>query len=190
MQIYLYGVFSLVLLAQSVPYEPNTRPNLIAFGFDGFDPGINRSIDASDTREKLLQRFGEPRKLEMRKEPDKRDPTVLHVEVCTWQWEGLEIITARPILHPGYDEPNRWIKQITLIGPRYKLKFGLSIGSPREAFIEKLGRPWREGPEIIRYWADYYASEGGASFVSRPVFYIEFDGQNRANRITWTFKAD
>ena len=180
--IYLSSLLSVALFGQ-----PPVGGDLIAFGFDGFDPGINRSISASNTKEKLVQRFGKPNELKMKKEPHKRDPTVLHVEIYTWQWEGLEIITARPILYEGYDKPHQWIKEITLISPNYKLKFGLSIGARREAFIEQLGQPFREAPQSIRYRAEYYASEGGASFVSRLRVSVEFDGEGWAKKIIWRY---
>lgn len=174
----LYGLLAVALLAQPIAYNPDERPDLIAFGFDGFDPGIDRHIDASDTREKLLQRFGQPRKLEMRKEPHRRDPTVLYVEVYTWQYDGLEIITTRPVLYAGYEKPNQWIDKITLTNPDYQLKFGLRIGSPREAFIEKFGQPGKETASSITYWATYYGTDGRVTFRSHPRIYIEFDDKN------------
>ena len=165
------GLVSIALLAQ-----PAISDDLIAFGFDGFHPGINRSFSASDTKEKLLQRFGKPRTLEMRKQLD-RDPTVLHIEVYTWQWEGLEIITARPILYEGYDKPTQWIEKIILTSPKYKLKFDLSIGAHRKAFIEALGQPPSQGPKAMGYW----------DHSSGPVVNIWFDEQDRAKRITWQY---
>ena len=126
----------------------------------------------------------------MKKEPDKRDPTVLHVEIYTWQWNGLDIITARPVLYAGYEKPNQWIDKITLTSPKYKLKFGLSIGACRGAFIAKLGRPSSEGPKAMGYSADYYKSEGGVSFASHPVVNIWFDEEDRAKKIVWTYSAD
>ena len=50
--IYLSSLLSVALFGQ-----PPVGGDLIAFGFDGFDPGINRSISASNTKEKLVQRF-------------------------------------------------------------------------------------------------------------------------------------
>lgn len=174
---------SVALLAQ-----PAMSDDLIRFGWDGFEPGINRSIGEGDTKEKLLRRFGEPRELKMRKEPHKRDPTVLHVEVYTWQWEGLEIITTRLILYEGYDDPVQFVKEITLTSPKYKLKFGLSIGAPRAAFIDKLGRPHSEGPKAaMEYETEFYAGEGGATFVHRPYISIEFDAEQLAKKITWQY---
>ncbi len=172
----LSALLSVALLAQ-----PAISDDLIAFGFDGLDPGINRSFSASDTKERLLQRFGKPGTLEMRKEPDQRDPTVLHVEVYTWQWEGLEIITARPILYEGYDKPRQWITKITLTSSNYALKFGLSIGAPRQAFIDALGQPSSQEPKAMGYWVDY---------ADRAVVNIWFDGNDRAEKIVWTYHAD
>ena len=167
--------------------QPAMSDDLIRFGWDGFEPGINRAIGESDTKKKLLQRFGEPCELDMIKEPHKRDPTVLHVEVYTWQWDGLEIITTRPILHKDYDKPTQYVKRITLTSSKYPLKFTLSIGAPRAAFIEKLGRPSSEGPKAMGYQTELYSSEGGAAFVHRPVVNIWFDEQDRAKKITWQY---
>ena len=190
MKVCLQGLLYLFLAAQPIACVSDGRSNLVGFGFDGFDPGINRSISARDTKEKLVQRFGEPRTLEMREEPDKRDPTVLHIEVYTWQWEGLEIITARPILYKGYDKPYQWITKITLNSPNYRLKFRLSIGTHRKEFIEKLGEPSNQGPKAIAYSMDYYKQERGVTVASHPVVNIWFDGNDRAEKIVWTYHAD
>ncbi len=180
--VYLSGLLSVALLAQ-----PAMSDDLIRFGWDGFEPGINRAIGQSDTKKKLLQRFGEPCELDMRKEPHKRDPTILHVEVYTWQWEGLEIVTTRPILFKGYDKPKQYVRRITLTSPTYSLKFGLAIGAPRAAFIEKLGPPHSEEPKAMEYETELYTSEGGAAFVYRPFINIWFDEQDRAKKITWQY---
>ena len=102
---------------------------------------------------------------------------MLHVEVYTWQWEGLEIITTRPILYEGYDKPRHYMKNITLTSPKYTLKFGLAIGAARAAFIKKLDRPSSEGPKAMSYWNEPYG----------PVVNIWFDEQDRAKKITWQY---
>ncbi len=172
---------------QTPESAPAMSDDLIRFGWDGFEPGIDRAIGSSNTKEKLLQRFGKPSKLDIREEPHKRDPTILHVEVYTWHWEGLEITTTRPILYEGYDDPVQFVKRITLTSLKYPLKFGLAIGAPRAAFIEKLGRPSSEGPKAMGYQTEFYAGEGGATFLHRPVVNIWFDEQDHAKKITWQY---
>jgi hypothetical protein len=179
-QIFLHSLLSLMLLAQSVLYDPE-RPDLVAFAYDGFDPGINRSIGGGDADKKILQRFGQPRLVECRLEPEKREPVIVN-EVKTWHYDGLEIVTTGSVKSLA-----RGIEQISLTNPAYKLKFGLKIGSPKAAFIKRLGRPWREEPRLIQYPAIYHASSEGVAFVSEPELDIEFDAKDRAKKITWTY---
>jgi hypothetical protein len=183
-QIYLHSLLSLMLLAQSVLYEPDKRPDLIAFALDGFDPGINRSIGEDDAAKKILQRFGKPRQMKSRQEASKREPGGIN-DINTWHYDGLEIITLGWV---GYSE--QWVEKITLTSPNFKLKFGLKIGSPKSAFTKLLGQPWREEPGLVQYWATYYESREGVAFVSHPYLDIEFDAENRAKKITWRFGSD
>ena len=159
---------------QTPESAPAMSDDAIAFALDGFEPEVTRPGEL-DAKKKLLWRFGQPSRLDMRKEPHKRDPTVLHVEIYTWQWEGLEIITRQSIGFEDYDKPIQYIESITLTSPKYTLKFGLAIGAARAAFIEKLGRPSSEGPKAMSY--ESYA----------PVVNIWFDEQNQAKKITWQF---
>ena len=161
---------------QTPESAPAMSSEAIAFGLDGFEPRISWPIGLLDAKKKLPQRFGQPLRLDVREEPHKRDPTILHVEVYTWQWNGLEIITMRPILYEGYDMPRHYMKNITLTSPRYTLKFGLAIGAARAAFIEKLGRPSSAGPKAMSY-SDHL----------RPIVNIWFDERDRAKKITWQY---
>lgn len=162
---------------QTLESVPAMSSEAIAFGLDGFEPGITRPIGELDAKKKLLRRFGQPSRQDMRKEPHKRDPTVRHVEVYTWQWKGLEIITRRSIGYEDYGKPIQYIESITLTSPKYILKFGLAIGAARAAFIEKLGRPSSEGPKAMSYWNEPYD----------PVVNIWFDEQDRVKKITWQY---
>ena len=156
------------------------------FGFDGFDPKIGRRISDGDAIEKIYHRFGPPRRVEVKTKPDERDGVIN--EVKTWHWEGLEIVTSGPIRLLG-----RWIERITLTGQQYKLKFGLSIGSPREAFIEKLGCPHRltkGDPARLVYVSSYSAGEDGVAVASHSQIYIDFDKQDRAEKIIWEYFTD
>ncbi len=183
MQIYLYSLLYFVLLAADVTYD-SERPDLVAFAFDGFEPGIATLISKGDAREKILQRFGQPRTVETQTEPD-REPGIVN-EVETWRYEGLEIITSRPTYGS-----RRWLKRITLTSPSYKLKFGLSIGSPKEAFIKRLGppNPWRSKPNVFEYPTAYYGAEGSVAVGGSLSLYIYFDKRNRAEKIVWRYGA-
>ena len=161
---------------QTPESAPAMSDDAITFALDGFEPEVTRPGEL-DAKKKLLRRFGQPSRLDMRKEPHKRDPTVRHVEIYTWQWEGLEIITRQSIGFEDYDKPIQYIESITLTSPKYTLKFGLAIGAARAAFIKKLDRPSSEGPKAMSYWNEPYG----------PVVNIWFDEQDRAKKITWQY---
>ena len=184
-QVYLYTLLSLALLAQPIPYDPE-HPDLVTFAYDGFAPGINRSIADGDAAKKILQRFGQPRWSYSGKSLDWREPRVIN-EIHRWQYDGLEIIAVRD---DKSKDQRIEIEKITLTSPKYKLKFGLAIGAPKEAFIRRLGPPWKEEPDSIGYWATYYAREEGDHAVSRAGLGIQFDQQHRAKKITWAYGAE
>ena len=121
-QFYRYGLLGGLLyltIAAAGSYDPE-RPELVAFGFDGFEPGINRLISEGDAKEKLLRRFGEPQQVESTTQWEHAGL----IQTKTWHYEGLTIVTMRPV-----DSSQHWLRKITLTSPVYPLKFGLSIGA-------------------------------------------------------------
>lgn len=176
-QTYLASLLFLVLLGAvgtaDGAYDLE-RPSLLEFAFDGFDPNIGHG--QGKAIEKIYYRFGQARRADVRTEPDAREPGITN-EVKTWYYDGLEIITSGSVLTLG-----RGIAKITLTSPDYKLKFGLSIGSPQEAFLEKLGPPH---PTLIDTDSSMVGYIGQHSFV-----YIYFDKQNRAKKIVWEYSSD
>lgn len=170
-QTYLASLLFIVPLGAVGTYDLE-RPSVLKFASDGFDPSIGRG--EGKAIEKIYYRFGQARRVDVQIEPDAREPGVTN-EVKTWHYDGLEIITSGSVLTLG-----RWIDKITLTSPKYKLKFGLSIGLPREAFIAKLGQPSNEGPKAMGYWAYYHTSAVN----------IWFDEEDQAEKITWEYFAD
>lgn len=166
----LLGFFLSFLLAGSATPELG-RPDLIRFALDGFDPGIGSK--GGDAAEKLVERFGLPLTVEKRSGPDAREPGVI-TEVETWRYDGLEVA-----IWGDYGSRKRSISQITLTSPKYRLKFGLAIGSPQEAFIERLGPPreLHSTSELFSYVAEY--------FGLYPSVDIHFDKSGRATKIVW-----
>ncbi len=189
-QIYRYGLLCglLCLAVVAVAGSHDAKGGELAvFGFDAFDPEIGRRIGNGNAIEKIYHRFGQPRRVEVKTKRDERDSDIIN-EVKTWHWDGLEIVTWGAIRQLG-----RWVKRITLTGQKYKLKFGLSIGSPRETFIEKLGPPHRvikDDPARLVYGSDYVTGEDGVAFGSHSWIYIDFDKQDRAEKIIWEYFTD
>lgn len=155
-----------LLLAGAVTHDQD----LTTFAFDGFDPGIGATEDAP---KKLVARFGLPSRVDKRSGPDGREPGVI-TEVETWRYDGLEVV-----IWGDYGSTKRWISQITLTSPKYKLKFGLTIGSSREAFAERLGPP---NPHLSH--PELYSYLGGSTGTYASVD-IYFDKSGRATKIVW-----
>jgi hypothetical protein len=164
------SLFLSLLLAGGVTYEPD-RPDLLTFAVDGFDPRIPATN--GDAAEKLVERFGLPLTVKKRSGPDAREPGVI-TEVETWRYDGLEVA-----IWGDYGSRKRSISQITLTSPKYRVKFGLAVGSPQEAFIERLGPPreLHSTSELFSYVAEY--------FGLYPSVDIHFDKSGRATRIVW-----
>jgi hypothetical protein len=124
------SLFLSLVLAAGVTPEIN---RLLAFAEDRFDPPI--VVTRGNSAGALVERFGLPLKVEKRSGPDGREPGVI-TEAELWHYDGLQFS-----LVGDYGSTRRGITQITLTSPKYKLKFDLAIGSPREAFRERLGPP-------------------------------------------------
>jgi hypothetical protein len=145
------------------------RRDLATFAFDGFDPGILPSD--GDAAKKLVERFGLPLKVERKRRAHGREPgTIIEVEI--WRYDGLEVD-----IWGDYGSTKRWISQITLTSPKYKLKFGLAIGSPKKAFVERLGPP---NPNYDK--SDHFSYLAGPEYVSVDIY---FDKSGLATKIVW-----
>lgn len=184
-QIYRYGLLCglLYLTVAAAGSYDRERPELVAFGFDGFEPGINHLISEGDAKEKLLRRFGEPQKVES---TTQREHVGL-IQTKTWHYQGLTIVTIRPV-----KTSRHWLRKITLTSPVYPLKFGLSIGATKQAFVARLGPPYRQyaGPESFEYQTDYWGSEDGAGVHTSIRLSIGFNGEDRAEKIVWEYYGD
>ncbi len=184
----------------SVPTVPSEcvkvggpHADLVTFAFDGFEPGINRFIGEADAHQKIVGRFGKPQRVESAAQQDQPAPGMA-TEIRTWQYDGLSIVTSGST---GY--PQRWIRQITLTSPEYPLQFGLSIGSSRDAFVEKLGQPkrrsWYTVTDPIEYSATYQGievHEKEREIVVHSTVHIKifFDKDSRANKIVWKYSDE
>jgi hypothetical protein len=176
------SLFLSLVLAAGVTLEPHRR-DLITFASDGFDPGIALLISEGDGTEKVRKRFGQPRRVDTYTEPDGREPGVIR-EVETWHYEGLEIVMRGDV-----GRPRRWVKQITLTGRQYKLKFGLNIGSTRKSFLERFGppNPYHSKPRMFGYVPAFYGQEGSIAVGASLHLSIYFDEQDRAEKIIWAY---
>lgn len=164
------SLFLSLVLAAGVTPEIN---RLLAFAESGFDPPI--VVTRGDAAKKLVERFGLPLNVDKRSGPSGREPGVIR-EAEFWHYDGLEFR-----LVGDYGSTTRSISQITLTSPKYKLKFGLAIGSPKEVFVETLGPPnqYRSNYELFSYPASYVGGEHSLD--------IYFDKSGGAIKIVWRY---
>ena len=153
--------------------EPE-RPELMAFAFEGL--GIDPQGTGDDLEEKLIQRFGEPNRIQYTSGGDRWGPT----QTNFWHYDGLLIRTEQ------YVGASRvWIRTIKLTSAAYKLKFGLSIGAKRSQFLATLDPPNRTGSKSSGS-LDYFVSRG----LSGARVQILFDHEDRAEKIMWEYSTD
>jgi hypothetical protein len=173
----------LALVGTTNAYDPQ-RPALVVFAFEGLDSDLDPRSTKDDVEERLLQRFGQPNRVQAATGGDRFGP----IQTKFWHYEGLQIQTGQYV-----GESRTWIRKITLTGAAYKLKFGLSIGAKKDQFLEKLGPPdpsVKPTSHSLTYFSDYYWSEGGVAFASHAEVQIFFDQQGRGEKITWRYFAD
>lgn len=168
--------------------EPQ-RPELVAFAFDGFEPGIGQHSTTGDAKERLLERFGKPPPTDRVQSTIQGEPGDVGLFYTKyWYYDGLEIRLAQRV-----EAPRTWIRKIILTSAAYKLKFGLSIGTEKSRFLETLGPPdpgVKLTASVLVYGSTAYLGEESFVYGSHASIHILFDQQDRAEKIVWDYYAD
>lgn len=165
---------------------------LVPFAFDGFDPGIQRSISTGDAKERLLERFGPALRINEKIIPGVQPE--LNEKIETWYYDGLEVDITSLV-----DSDYHSIKRILLTKGEFKLKGGISIGSTRNEVISLLGNPDRKISytlmDPLHYNIDYHniernSSEQKASVYSHIQINVELDADSRVEKILWSYSQE
>jgi len=144
---------------------------------NGFLPTIPISNNKEDMKKILVARFGSIISMKTEVVSDKRRHRLKNEE-SYFTFDGIVIKTVRPIA----DGLWTWITHIRLTSSKYKLKFGLNIGSSKKNFIKNLGVSWAsKNKQILSY---------STTNVSTGDVVIEFNQMDKAKKITWDFYAD
>lgn len=159
---------------------------LLPFAYDGFEPGIHRSISRGDARERLIERFGPALRRNEKIIPGVHPE--LNEKIETWYYDGLEIELSSTV-----NSDNRGIKRILLTSGEFKLKGGISIGSSRNEVISILGDPDLNAGYILtdplKYKVDYHNIESSTDRKSSVYSHIEvnikLDAHSRVEKILW-----
>lgn len=171
--------------------EPSPRrfnAEIREFAFDGFEPGTQLfDQDLNYVRD----RFGEPKEIVVHE-----DKAYWNIDVQIipkeWRYEGFKVL-SRNTRDPIGEGP-KWtlgpvkvgtrVIGIELTSPKYKLKYGLRIGSTKEDVIRLFGYPgqvYREYPESKTF--PYNGVPNQRHYEMNVVF--EFDSKDRIRSIRW-----
>ena len=147
------------------------------FAVDPFYPAFQKELALERyAKQEILKRFGQPLKEEAVIKPNYRDPGgVDGIEYSTLYYEGMviRVITdMTPINHIPHTPS--YVKEIQITSPKYKLVYGLSIGTDKKHYIDSLGKEYNE---------DLGALVFDASIYHRIL--IKFSDAGKSESITW-----
>ena len=127
-------------------------------------------------KDELIKRFGQPLKEESVIKPNYRDPGgVDGIEHSTLYYDGMTIrvITNMTPINRIPHTPS-YIKEMHITSPKYKLVFGLSIGTNKKQYIDNLGNKYLEDGDALIFNESIYHS------IS-----IKFSDKGESESITW-----
>lgn len=118
--------------------HPQQQENLKTFALEVFEPALpfapcGERINPAH----IYAQFGRTQGFKTWSEPH---PDASHLVnlFAAWHYGGLTFVTLTGASAYGL---STWLRSITLASPDHPLQFGLKIGLPYSAFIEKLGEP-------------------------------------------------
>lgn len=157
------------------------------FLLDPFEEPIGHSMVLSDVKEKTLQRFGEPKKVDIVSKPDRQ--TDGDIQYSTLHYAGLLIQIAE---RPG--RSHSWLTRIEITGEQYQLKNDLRVGTKRGDVLERL-RPtnFTEAANRLTIYEEIWEERsnrlGDLARVDASIqLEIEFDAADRTSKIVWIHK--
>jgi len=160
---------------------------LQVFSFDPFEEPIGYSMVIGDVREKVLQRFGEPKNIKIAFEFDKYSVELAQIRFSTLHYPGLKIVIAD---RPGNSEA--WLNGIEITGEQYRLKYKLGVGANHQDVLDAL-QPgsYTDTPGLLKMRAELWEKQFGDcpehdSRVDASVELVfEFDATDQVSNIMW-----
>ncbi len=158
------------------------------FLLDPFEQPIGHSMVLSDAKEKILQRFGEPQKVDIVSIPNRYAEG--DIKYSTLHYSGLAIQIAE---YPGRSES--WLTRIEITGEQYQLKNDLRTGVKRGNVLEWL-RPtnFTESQNRLTIFENIWEERtdvrtGHVHRVDASIkLEIAFDAGDRVSRILWVYQ--
>ena len=170
---------------QFIATEFSDNSPLQVFLLDPFEEPIGHSMVLSDAKEKTLQRFGEPQKVDIVSKPDRyADGDVTH---STLHYAGLVIEIAE---YSG--QSHSWLNRIEITGEQYQLKYDLRIGASHQDVLDSLQpSSYSDTPSLLKMHEDIWERRFGDSpeddvqVGSSAQLMFEFDATDRVSKIMW-----
>lgn len=103
------------------------------FALDPFEKPIGHSLVLSNVREKVAERFGQPRSIKERFELDRYGGEGAQIRYSTLQYRGLKVIVGD---RPGSN--GSWLVEIEVTDPAIRLKQQLGLGVTRTTVLDHL----------------------------------------------------
>jgi hypothetical protein len=138
------------------------------FIFDGFDFALGKR------RAEIVEHLGSPQKSTARRVRNIHDPGKTD-QIFTLSYPGLRVVIYRVS-----EDGREMITDVVVTGTQYRLKEGLSVGSPLTLVQKRLGSPTTRKP-------GYMAYESEDSAPSQVRFYHK---EGRITKVAWSFYVD
>ena len=125
------GVMSTSEWLSAQPSEPSP---LQVFAADPFDNPFGFSYVSGIAKQKILERFGDPIRIESSQYQDRTSDQINTGYV--FYYNSLKLV-----VHENEAQNWSWLETTEITGNEHKLKFGLQIGSTREEVLAALKEP-------------------------------------------------
>lgn len=168
------AVFSFALLLFSfnrsgVSQANDFQKRVNQFIYDGLDFKLGK------TRAEIISNLGNPENMEMKKVKNIHYPDEIIDEIYELFYDGLYIR-----IYKATAGDREFIEYLSITSDRFKIKWGLNIGSSKEEVKNILGNPIKEDSDVFTY-------EYTDGYPDHVYFYFR---DNAVYRIDWEFWID
>lgn len=142
------------------------------FIFDGFDFGLGKR------RAEIVEQLGNPQKSTARRVRNLHDPGKTD-QIFTLSYPGLRVVIYRVS-----EDGREMVTDVVVTGTQYRLKEGLSVGSPLTLVQKRLGSPTTRKPGYVEYESEdsapsqvrFYHKEGRITKVAGVSMWTDENG--------------
>jgi len=176
---------------QFIAVEYSDSTPLQVFSFDPFEEPVGYSLVIGDVTERVIQRFGEPHKIDVAFEGDRYGGEGAKIRFSTLHYPGLKIKIG-----DRTGASRSWLNGIELTGEQYRLKYELGVGATRQDILDVLQPDsYTNTPGLLtmraELWEKQFADcpEHDSRVDASAKLVFEFDATDQVSKFMWVPQA-